>query len=121
MFFRVEIRLAWSLSACEGVVLGSLGRSTLVVPAHVPVVRVRGSARSLEGLGAGCDVKLVSVGWWAGTTRLRMNPLKRLWAWLHGDTKLHPHQDGDQQLSYRQDDPNAATWPDATREASEPE
>ena len=51
-----------------------------------------------------------------------MNPLKRLWAWLHGNTKArHPHQDGDQQLSYRQEGrPNAATWPDATREASGP-
>jgi hypothetical protein len=67
------------------------------------------------------NVKLVSVGTSAGTTSVGMNQLRRLWAWLHGDTKARdPHQHGDS-LSYRQDDPNAATWPDATRETSEPD
>jgi hypothetical protein len=50
-----------------------------------------------------------------------MNPLKKLWDWLHGDTKAsHPHHHGEQ-LANQQDDPSAANWPDATRDAAEPE
>jgi hypothetical protein len=52
---------------------------------------------------------------------LRMNPLKKFWAWLHGDTKAtHSHHQGEQLLNL-QDDPSAANWPDATREAAESE